>query len=161
MPTYTVHAPPAGATPSDPERFRFVRDGFYFWAFLLGPLWLLYRRLWLALVGCVVVGALLSGVFYLVAASWWLKALGSLLFALLIGLEAGTLRRWTLTRRGWRMLGFVTGDDQEAAERRFFAEWVKRPAEPPPSTPQGLAAPVRRGPPSGSDVIGLFPEPNP
>ena len=28
----------------------FVRDGFYFWAFLLGPLWMLWRRLWLVLV---------------------------------------------------------------------------------------------------------------
>jgi hypothetical protein len=161
MPTYTVHAPPAGAKASDPERFRFVRDGFHFWAFLLGPLWLLAHRLWLALVGYVVVGALLAAGFHLIATPWWVEALGSLLLALLIGLEAGTLRRWTLTRRGWRMLGFVVGDDGEAAERRFFAEWVKRPAEPPPSAPQGLAAPVRRGPPSGADVIGLFTEPNP
>ena len=53
MPTYTIHAPPpkAGVTESDPERFLFVRDGFYFWAFLLAPLWLLLHRLWLVLLG--------------------------------------------------------------------------------------------------------------
>ena len=34
---------------ADPERFVFVRDGFYFWAFLLGPVWMLWRRLWLVL----------------------------------------------------------------------------------------------------------------
>ena len=43
MPTYTVHEPPPrkGETVTAPERFVFVRDGFYVWAFLLAPLWLL------------------------------------------------------------------------------------------------------------------------
>ena len=43
MPTYTVHQPPPrkGEAASAPERFVFVRDGFHFWAFLLGPLWML------------------------------------------------------------------------------------------------------------------------
>ena len=52
MSVYTVHEPPlraAEASP-DPERFVFVRDGFYFWAFLLTPLWMLWHRLWLVLV---------------------------------------------------------------------------------------------------------------
>src|ERR1700761_6700090 len=42
MPVYTVHAPVAGGTEarSATDRFVFVRDGFYFWAFLLGPVWL-------------------------------------------------------------------------------------------------------------------------
>ncbi|HZQ13035.1 MAG TPA: DUF2628 domain-containing protein [Pseudolabrys sp.] len=166
MPTYTVHAPPpkAGEAASDPQRFVFVRDGFYVWAFLLAPLWLLYRRLWLVLLGYVVANALLGGVFYLLGASAVLKGLGSLLVALLVGLEAATLWRWTLQRRRWRMLGFVIGDDAETAERRFFAEWAKAvtpaaPAAPPAAPEPQYAAPVRRGPPSGSDVIGLFPEP--
>ena len=56
MPVYTVHEPPV-RTPgalADPARFIFVRDGFYWWAFLLTPLWMLWRRLWLV-----------SGVLYL------------------------------------------------------------------------------------------------
>ena len=164
MPTYTVHAPPpkVGESASDPQRFLFVRDGFHVWAFLLAPLWLLLHRLWLVLLGYVIANALLGGVFFLAAAPAWIKFLGSLLIALLVGFEAATLWRWTLTRRSWQTLGFVVGDDEESAERRFFGEWEKRgrvalppspPAEPKYSTP------VRRGPPSGSDVIGLFPEP--
>ncbi len=53
MPTFTVHEPPPRKSESvaSPERFVFVRDGFYFWAFVLAPLWLLVHRLWLALVG--------------------------------------------------------------------------------------------------------------
>jgi hypothetical protein len=61
------------------------------------------------------------------------------------------------------MLGFVVGEDAEMAERRFFGEWSKRAAGSPPHPPAApepkYPAPVRRGPPSPSDVIGLFPEP--
>ncbi len=160
MPSYTVHAPPpkAGKTASDPQRFVFVRDGFYFWAFLLAPLWLLFRRLWLVLLGFIVVNTMVAVILYLLGSSSGFKFLASLLIALLLGLEAATLWRWTLTRRRWQTLGFVIADDEENAERRFFGEWASR--APAPSAPElEYATPVRRGPPTGSDVIGLFPEP--
>ena len=48
----------------------------------------------------------------------------SILLAVLVGFEAGTLRRFTLSRRGWRNVGIVVGDDLESAERRFFDAWV-------------------------------------
>jgi len=162
MPTYTVHAPPprVGETASDPQRFLFVRDGFHVWAFLLGPIWLLLHRLWLVLLGYAIASALLGGIFYLAAAPAWIKFFGSLPLALLLGFEAATLWRWTLQRRRWQMLGFVVGDDEESAERRFFGEWAKRPTTPSSAAPEPqYSTPVRRGPPSGSDVIGLFPEP--
>jgi hypothetical protein len=162
MPTYTVHAPPprAGEMESNPERFQFVRDGFYIWAFLLAPLWLLAKRLWLALLAYIVITGLIGAGFYWMGTPSWLKFFGSLLVALLMGFEAGTVWRWTLERRGWRMLGFVVGDDQDVAERRFFVEWAKSapPALRPVPEPHNTA-PVPRGLPSGSDVIGLFPEP--
>ena len=124
MPTFTVHAPPpkAGETASDPQRFLFVRDGFHVWAFLLGPIWLLFRRLWLVLLGYVIVSAALGGVFFLTAAPAWSRFLGGLLIALLLGFEASTLWRWTLVRRRWQSLGFVVADDEESAERRFFGD---------------------------------------
>ena len=56
MPVYTVHAPTAndvGIRATD--RFAFVRDGFHVWAALLGPVWLAWHRLWLALIGWIVV----------------------------------------------------------------------------------------------------------
>ena len=57
MSIYTVYEPPLRAHESapDPERFVFVRDGFSFWAFLLAPLWMLRHRMWLVLLGYVVV----------------------------------------------------------------------------------------------------------
>jgi hypothetical protein len=171
MPTFTVHQPPPRKDESaaDPERFAFVRDGFHFWAFVLAPLWLIAHRLWLVLVLYVLLTAAVDVGLALLGASTAMQVAVSLCIALLVGLEASTLRRWTLQRRKWKMLGFVVGDDEEAAERRFYAEWSKAMASPsvtPAAAPVAVAsrapvyaAPVRRGPPSASDVIGLFPEP--
>lgn len=165
MPTYTVHAPPPkkGETTSAPERFRFVRDGFHFWAFLLAPVWLLVNRLWLALVAYIVLYVLLEVGLVFVRAPSNVQFLVSVLIALLMGFEASSIQRWTWSRCGWKQLGFVVGEDAEMAEQRFFAEWAKRPApatEAPPSVAEPTyTTPVRRGPPSGHDVIGLFPEP--
>jgi hypothetical protein len=163
MPTYTVHEPPLreGETAADPERFVFVRDGFYFWAFLLAPLWLLVRRLWLVLLLYVLLIAALGGVFFALQLPPQARFAVTLLLGLLVGFEAATLWRWTLARRGWKADGIVVADDAESAERRFFDGWAARannaPAAAAAETPVTL--PVRRGPPDGSDVIGLFPEP--
>ena len=163
MPTYTVHAPSSltSDAASSPERFMFVRDGFHFWAFVLAPLWLLLHRLWLALLIYVVgYGALSFGLaFARVPLS--IQLIVALLVALLMGFEASSLWRWTLNRRGWATLGFVVAEDAEMAERRFFSEWQKHAADAPsvPVSEPRYSAPVRRGPPSPSDVIGLFPEP--
>jgi hypothetical protein len=146
---------------SSPERFMFVRDGFHFWAFVLAPLWLLLHRLWLALLIYVVgYGALSFGLAF-ARVSWSTQLIVGLLIALLMGFEASSIWRWTLNRRGWATLGFVVAEDAEMAERRFFAEWQKHAADAPsvPVTEPRYSAPVRRGPPSPSDVIGLFPEP--
>jgi hypothetical protein len=165
MPTYTVHAPRPrqGETTSAPERFLFVRDGFYVWAFLLGPLWLLLHRLWLALVIYVVGYGLVGIGFSALRASSNTYLVVGFLIALLVGFEASSIWRWTLARRGWTTLGFVVGEDAEIAEQRFFGEWSRRatnsPASPPAAHEPVYSTPVRRGPPSPSDVIGLFPEP--
>ncbi|HEY5379318.1 MAG TPA: DUF2628 domain-containing protein [Pseudolabrys sp.] len=165
MPTYTVHEPPPrkGESASAPERFVFVRDGFYVWAFLLAPLWLLWRRLWLAFAIFLAVNIALGVGLMLIGAPGIVKYLVTLLVALLIGFEASSIWRRKLAWKRWKMLGFVVGENSEAAEQRFFTEWTKRkteePAQPPaPPQPQ-YSAPVRRGPPSSNDVIGLFPEP--
>src|SRR5262245_41138333 len=124
MSIYTVHVPPAPASPADPDRFVFVRDGFSFWAFLLGPVWMLWHRLWRVLVGYVVVVILLQVGLHLIAASTAVTFAAGVLLALLVGFEAATLRRFTLARRRWRDAGIVVGDDAETAERRFFDVWM-------------------------------------
>ena len=169
MPTFTVHEPPPrkGETTSEasPERFVFVRDGFHFWAFLLTPVWLLVHRLWFILFCYLVVTIAIAVGLKLMGAPPSVETVVMLLIALLMGFEAPTLWRWNLTRRKWKALGFVVGDDAEMAERRFYAQWADRQTEAAPPSPSftpavpAYSTPVRRGPPSGSDVIGLFPEP--
>ncbi len=48
--------------------------------------------------------------------------------AVLLGLEAATLRRWKLLRSKWTDHGIVVSDDVETAERRFFDRWFSRGA---------------------------------
>ena len=167
MPTYTVHQPPAkNGRAADPQRFVFVRDGFHFWAFLLTLPWLIYRRLWLALLGYVLLTAALAVMFHFLRTPSGSQAAIGLLIGLLVGLEAASLRRWTYRRRRWANIGVVVGDDEEDAERRFFAEWVNRPPEvvPVAATPTTTAvAPPAPMPPritaTNNDIIGLFPQP--
>src|SRR6185312_4074585 len=146
MPTYTVHAPPSrNGSAADPQRFEFVRDGFHFWAFVLAPVWLLAKQLWLVFVGYLLLIAAIEAGFYFLKLPEGSQFAIELLIGVLVGLEASTLQRWTYARRKWTTLGLVTGDGQEEAERRFFAQWVERagdepvvpPARPvvPPSMP--------------------------
>jgi hypothetical protein len=161
MSVYTVHEPPlrAGVTAPDAERYVFVREGFYFWAFLLAPLWMFWHRMWLALVGYIAVAGGVGALVDAAGASAFVVGLIGFLIGLLVGLEAGTLRRFTLRRGGWKNVGVVSGDDLEAAERRFFGSWVRQNSETSTPLPAPALAPapaVRM--PQSPEVIGLFPE---
>ncbi len=159
MSVYTVHRPPprAGEASADPQRFAFVRDGFHFWAFLLGPFWMLFRRLWIVTVLYLVVVAAAGIVLWMLRADAFTHTAADFFLAVLVGFEAATLRRWTLDRAGWKTVGVVVGDDLEAAERRFFAAWSEQKAKPPAP---GASLPAMKVPASTAhDVLGLFPEP--
>jgi hypothetical protein len=172
MPVYTVHAPvKADAGIRVTDRFAFVRDGFHFWAFVLGFVWLAWHRLWLALIGWIVMIAAIDFGMTALGAGRMAVFVANVLIALLLGFEAASLQRWTLSRRNWRQLDIVVADDEESAERRFFDRWtakqralvndqsaVDRGAPPPTRDIPGQAF---SRPPSSpqSEIIGLFPEP--
>jgi hypothetical protein len=149
--TFTVHEPPN--PPADrierADRLVFVKDGFSWMAALFAPLWMLVHRLWWALLGYIVAivalrlaqrfGGLTEGTVGLVTFG----------LNLLIGFEADTLRRWALDRKGWHMLGAVSGRNRDECERRFFDGWlptqpILRPSE------SDISAPRRRWPLIGS-----------
>jgi hypothetical protein len=164
MSVYTVHEPPIGAAEASPdaERFVFVREGFSFWAFIAAPLWMLWHRMWLVLLGYVLLAVILTSVLVVLGASATALVIVGFAIALLIGLEASTLRRFTLWRRGWRNVGIISGAGVEDAERRFFDAWLRQTSgrgESSAAKPPPLPAGTTPRAPQPPDVLGLFPEP--
>src|SRR3954470_6955878 len=172
MPIYTVHAPVTGSADlAAADRFVFVRDGFHFWAALLGMVWLAWHRLWLALLGWILLMAAVNFGMVKFGIGAGTILLVDLLLALLLGFEAASVERWTLSRRNWRQLDIVVAEDEETAERRFFDRWtakqrglgddqtaVDRGAPPP--TREIPGQPFSRPPAlPRNEIIGLFPEP--
>lgn len=170
MPVYTVHAPLGSGVDVETDRFVFVRDGFHLWAAVLGVIWLAWHRLWLALLGWIAVVIVMDVVLLAAGVGGGTVVLADLLLALLLGFEASSLQRWSLSRGQWRQLDIVIGDDRDTVEHRFFERWTARRA---PQTFDVTAldrmAPVvaassegdaLRAPPlPKSSIIGLFPEP--
>jgi Protein of unknown function (DUF2628) len=156
MAVYTVYAPPqsAGSRLATAERFVLVRDRFSWPAFWFGPIWMLWHRLWLALLGYLVLVTGLGAAVRSTGGSSAASFIIGLAVALLLGSEAASLRRLNLQRRGFAFCGVVVGDDLEAAERRFFSALTGEAKELRPPPAPGPAAPT--GVP---DVIGLFPHP--
>jgi len=173
MPVFTVHGPSAsGGDVRLADKFVFVRDGFHFWALVFGPLWLLWNRLWLATIGwIVVITALHLGLGELGAGRMTIWS-ADVMVALLMGLEAASLQRWTFSRGKWRQLDIVIADDEESAERRFFDRWalaqrganydplmVDRGGPPPTRSVPGQPFSTPPPPLPQGGMIGLFPEP--
>ena len=172
MPVYTVHAPVTNnADFRATDRFIFVRDGFHVWAALFGVVWLAWHRLWLALVGWIALMIVIDLGMVRLGVGVTAIFLVDALLALLLGFEAASVERWTLSRRNWRQLDLVVADDEEAAERRFFDRWTARQrglsndqaavdrGAPPPTrdvSGQGFSRPP---PLPREEIIGLFPEP--
>jgi len=169
MSVYTVHQPPvkagetrAGETVADPDRFVFVRDRFAFWAFVLAPLWLLVKRLWLAFILYVLLLAVVGAALYAAGIGPPARTLAVVAISFLVGLEAATLQRWTLARRGFTQIGVVIADDRDEAERRFFSGWVARAAASAAAEPPAVISPPVINPPrprSEPHPLGLFPQP--
>ena len=155
MPVYTVAAT---------DKFVFVRDGFHFWAFVAGPFWLLFHRLWLVLIGYLVLSFVGEIALSKLGVGAGLRGIVMFLVALLMGFEASSLRRWSLSSGKWRQLDVVVADSTEAAERRFFDRWTTSQRDESYSTDRGAPPPTRRIPAQPfsrgpEDVIGLFPQP--
>ena len=142
MLTFTVHESPS--PPADridrAEGLVFVPDGFSWSAAFLAPLWMLAHRLWLPLLGYVVLAALVELVRESGAVAYGWTTIAAVALNLLVGFEADTLRRWSLARRGWVTLGSVSGRNRQECERRFFDMWL-------PSQPVGVY--------TMRDVLGL------
>jgi hypothetical protein len=154
MSIYTVHEPTGALDPVERgDRTRFVREGFNLWAFLFGPLFLLWHRLWLALAGWLLLAALIAAArFGLHLHPEACTALG-ILTALFFGIEGNDMRRWSLDQRGYRLADVIAGADRAIAETVFFHRRDIEPAAPVAATARWAGG----GDPTPA-VIGMFPD---
>lgn len=94
-----------------------VREGFSLGALVLPTVWFLWNRMWLVallhLVGVVAIGLALPQ-----AVSGWVLAA----VEILVAMHARDLRRWTLKRRGYALLGVVVAANEEEAFLRLASE---------------------------------------
>ena len=159
MTTYTLHLP-RDARPGDPaalEEAELVKDAFSWGAFFFTFLWFFFHRLWLAGLGVLVLVFAFGALLQLLNVHEAAGTVAGLLLQSLIGLEANSLRRWTLSRRGLALADVVTASDRDEAEAKAFARWLaQRPASIPTRTP--APAPALVTPQRPDSVIGLFPD---
>jgi len=121
MASWTVHAPEGDLGDAiAADRLAFVREGFVWWAALLPFLWAAFHRLWLVLLGWLGVSVSIGAIDAVAGDAS--GTILSLAFALWFGFAANDLRRWTLERRGWRLVGVTSGSDLDEAEARFFVK---------------------------------------
>ena len=134
MVTYTVHEPPYASASrlESAEQLVFVHDGFSWFAALFPAIWLLMKRMWLEFA------IFAAGAGFIV---WAFTAAGApetgnailLAIQIVFGFEAGALYSAALERRGWRLVGTVSGHSREDCERRFLEVWLPTRTEIPPS----------------------------
>jgi hypothetical protein len=164
MRTFTLHLP-RDTEPGDPAALaeaELVKDGFVWGAFLFSFLWFFCHRLWLA--GLVV----LAGVVCLSVALTVIGAEGPttsavlFLFAVLVGLEANSLRRWTYARHGRPAIDAISADSEEEAALKAFGRAIEGRQRHAAMPAPGRGGPVGLQSRSDSDVVlGLFPSPEP
>ena len=158
MKTYTLHVA-GGARRGDPEALEeahIVKDGFSWGAFAFTFLWFFVNRLWIAGLFVLLAVLVLTAAVAFLDVDPGAALLAELLLMFLIGLEANSLKRWTYSRRGFRVVDVVTAYDFDEAASKTFARWLSqtvagRGALVAPAAPEGL----RR---SADPVIGLFPD---
>lgn len=124
MTTYIVMAPPeaigGSITGKDADRIRFVPDSYSWMATFLSLPWLLWNRMWLIALAYVALALGLD--LAVIAFDLPVPPLAAVLLSILIGLEANSLRRWSLEKDGWRPAGIVCGQNLAEAEIRFFRQ---------------------------------------
>ncbi len=116
---YTIHENADLPDPSD--RIELVREGFAFWAFVFGAVWLLAQRLWLPTIAYVIALALLGRTLELLEFSPAAMVVVQVGIQFLLACHANDIKRWVLDRRGYRMCGVVCAESQLMAQQRVFA----------------------------------------
>jgi hypothetical protein len=160
MKTYTLHLPADGqeGDPKALERAELVKDGFTWSAFFFTFLWFFYHRLWLAGIAVLVALLAVGFLFGVLRVPPFQATLAQFLIQILIGLEASSLRRWTLARRGRPAVDVVTASNIDEAATKAFGRFLGASAGVRAPGSAGTAPGLSLAPPARQPVIGLFPD---
>jgi uncharacterized protein DUF2628 len=153
--TYLVFEPEGAGLREAAERTEFVREKFSWPAFFFTPLWLLYKRLWLAFVIYCAAETLIGVSVRLVALDPVASVAAMLLPSLIVAFEAAQLQRFRLQRKGYREADVMIAEGLEIAERRYFERRKNRASRSDASSSPSAIMPISR---PANSVIGLFPE---
>jgi len=117
MRSYLVLSPDENA---DPEKLRFICDGFSWLALIFGPFWLLANRVWMA--GLL---TLLASVILAVAGGFehlaFATGAASLALNLFIALEALGWKAHAMEKRGWQLRDVIVASGIDEAEELYFS----------------------------------------
>ena len=114
MKYWTVHL--RAEHPATPTPPVLVREGFSWAACLFGPLWLLAHRAWIPAV-LVIAATIIAGALAPENAQPFLF----LAIALLVGFSGNDCLRFSLERRGFRLMHVVAARDADGALTRLLA----------------------------------------
>jgi hypothetical protein len=156
MSVYTVQAPASLLGETELEKSAFLREGFSWAAFFFAFFWLIWHRLWATAALWFVVCSALAWLSFS-SLSFGVFPLITLALHILLGLEANGLRRRKYARQDYRLVGVVTANSLESAERTFFARALQDQTERPASN--NTPPPLPPGTGHTGEVLGLFPEP--
>jgi len=116
---YTIHERPAQKAGGDAEVLA-IASGFYWFAAIAPLLWLLWRRLWLGLALYLLFSVALGVAFALGDIAEPAATAIGLAVSLLIGCGAADYWRWTLERKGWRLVAVLRADAAVDAEDLYI-----------------------------------------
>ena len=122
--------------PGRAPQVRLLKDGFSWWAFAFGPLWLAWHRSWrtfLVSIAVLIVAAIVSRE---------LSAWASIAMSIIIGFEGAAIAAEAMQRRGWRFLGMIAAPDMDAAELRLAEGLLISDKTEKAATPEENAAPL-------------------
>lgn len=156
---FTIHEPPEPAADlgARAEELVFVKDGFTWMAALFAPAWMFVNRLWLALIIYLVVAFSIGLALTMLGVAPFWVSMASIAMGVFIGLEADSIRRWTLARRGWRQVGTVIGRNRNECERRFFEDWLPLQSRPDGAQARSVWSDTVGGAPSGTETPAAAP----
>ena len=118
MRVYTVHLRHRGLNPDND--IVLVSEGFCWGACVLSLIWALWHRMWLVVLGLVIVSVVLNIMVYMLGMDETTGYFLNIGIAILIGLVANDIRRWSLARLGFVDSGVALGDNQDDALARFL-----------------------------------------